>query len=204
MVGYSFVNLTGFSEDRFLAAAPDLEAEARARAQASDGQVDVEGEATGQFNNMLAASQVSVAGSGISGGLGAQLKFWVFVLGARYAYTHTSDFGMHAMGADLGLRIGDTVALYGRGGLGYALLGGLPDELNAQGYYAEIAGGLDFRLGKAISIGFGADADVLFLGSTGQLGAALGGSIDADTASEIDGSAVGFLLRPQLHLTWHL
>ncbi len=95
MVGYSWINLTGFSEDKFLAAAPEITPE-------NAGAFDVDAQA----NSMLDASQVPVQGQGLSAGLGAQLKFWVFVLGARYAYTHTPDFGLHTVGGDLGMRVG--------------------------------------------------------------------------------------------------
>lgn len=201
MVGYSIVNLTGFSEDQFLDAAPDLNT-ARGRAQVSQNGVE------GQISSMFDASKVPVEGDGISAGLGAQLGFWVFVLGARYSYTAAGDFDVQTVGADLGLRLGDTVAVYGRGGGGLTFVGGMPAGLNVDGYFANIDVGLEVRPWDSVSIGLGLDSHLLFLGTTGQLktgaDALTGGPVTADTLSKIDGSAIGFLLRPQLHMTWYL
>jgi hypothetical protein len=196
MVGHASVNLSGFSEDRFLDARPS-------RSElASIDDLDEGLEA------QLEASQVEADGSGISAGLGAQLRLWILVLGARYAYSDTADFGAHTLGADLGLRLGRTIALYGRGGAGLAFLGGLPEGMNANGYYLDLGAGLDVRFTDAISVGVGADMDFLFLGSTAQFnsaaGALSGELVSEETASEVDGSAVGFIFRPQIHVTWHL
>lgn len=200
IVGYSWVNLTGFSEDQFMDAAPKLTPETAAGAASID--------VNAQINSMLEAAKVPVEGQGLSAGVGAQLKFLIFVLGARYAYTNTSDFGLHTMGGDIGLRIGERVALYGRGGAGFAFLDGLPEGMNTRGFTVGLGAGLDVRPTDAISFGIGIDGDVLLLSSTQQLRSTAsfvaGGSVNQNTASEIDGSALGFQIRPQIHLTWHL
>ncbi|MEN9579687.1 MAG: hypothetical protein RJA70_2696 [Pseudomonadota bacterium] len=201
MVGYAVVNLTGFSEDRFLAAAPNLKT-AQGRAQVDQNGVE------GQLSAMFDASQVPVKGDGLSAGLGAQLSFLVFVLGARYSYAAAGDFDVQSIGADLGLRLGETVAVYGRGGGGLAFVGGMPDGLNVSGYFANIDVGMEVRPWDAVSIGLGLDSHLLFLGTTGQLQAGAdaltGKPISAETLGDIDGSAIGFLIRPQLHVTWFL
>ncbi len=200
MVGYSFINMTGFSEDQFLAAAPT---DAELAASVRNGQIDVQG----QVNSMLDAAQIPVEGDGLSAGIGAQLSLWIFVLGARYSYSHTPDFGFHTVGGDLGLRFGEKVALYGRGGVGFAMVGGLPEDLSANGFYVDMGVGLDIVPSKSFSFGFGAEGELLFLGSTSQLESAaqaVGGGINADTIGEVDGSAIGYLIRPQVHFTWHL
>ncbi len=188
MVGYSFINMTGFSEDQF---------QGELAASVQNGQIDVD----------LDSAQIPVEGDGLSAGIGAQLSLWVFVLGARYSYSHTPDFGFHTVGGDLGLRFGEKVALYGRGGVGFAMVGGLPEELSANGFYLDVGMGLDIVPSKFFSFGFGAEGELLFLGSTRQLQSAtdaVGGGISVDTLREADGSAIGYLIRPQVHVTWHL
>lgn len=176
-VGFSWVNLTGFSQDQFVA-----DAEETLRPSLESGQVPVEG-------------------FGPSAGLGAQLKFWVFVLGTRYNYTHTGDFDMHTVGGDLGMRLGDSVALYGRAGVGFAFLSSLPQELRTDGFVLPASGGIDIRLGKGASLGFALDADVLILTQAQKLEDAATQELRPE---EIDRDSVGFQLRPQVHLTWHL
>jgi hypothetical protein len=186
MGGYSWLNLTGFSQDHFIAALPNAVA-------------------SGDQDAAVAASQVPVRGQGPSGGLAAQLKLWVFVLGARYAATNAEDFNLHTVGADLGMRLGDRVAVYGRAGGGLAFLTGLPPELETRGFMVSLSGGLEIMLADPISLGFGLDGDLLLLsqeiGSAADLAS---GNADAQDLANLDGSAAGFQLRPQLHLTWHL
>lgn len=194
MVGYSWVNLTGFSESRFVAAidpsnvAPGTSSDDVANQHFDDGQVPVDG-------------------SGVSFGAALQLKLWVFVLGTRYAYTPTPDFGLHTIGGDLGLRLGKTVSLYGRLGPGYAFLDRMPPGINANGFVVSGSGGLEVRVGPGASLGFGLDTDLLLLASRRQLRAgsdALGGNATLEGLRTLDGSAVGFQLRPQLHFIWHI
>lgn len=174
--GYSWVNLTGFSQEKFV---DDV--------TAAEGLVED-------------AGQVPVEGSGPSAGVGAQLKLWVFVLGSRYNYTQTSDFGLHTVGADVGMRIGDVVALYGRAGLGFAFLSSLPQELTTDGFLVPVSGGVDVKLSEALSLGVGLDAEVLLLTQAQKVGDALASDLQAQ---EIDRDTLGFQIRPQLHLTWH-
>jgi hypothetical protein len=194
MVGYSWVNLTGFSESQFYDSFDPNEIDANTdpndtvQAATEDGQVPVEG-------------------FGPSFGGALQLKLWVFVLGARYSYTHTPSFGLHTLAGDLGLRLGKTVSVYGRLGPGWTIQDGLPPGININGFVISSSGGLDFRLAPALSVGLGLDVDVLLLAKTGQIQAAANagsGNISAETARELDGSAVGFQFRPQLHFIFHL
>lgn len=190
MVGYSWVNLTGLSETEF-----------RQNVDLED--LDAEDPVDGTLEN----AEVPVSGRGPSVGAALQFKLWVLVLGARYAYTHASDFGLHTVVGDLGLRLGKTVSVYGRLGPGWAFQGGLPAGINTRGFVVEGSTGLEVQLAPAASIGFGFDADLLLLTRTGQIGAArdvAGGDVSLDNLRELDGSAVGFQLRPQLHFTWHL
>jgi hypothetical protein len=176
-VGFSYVNLTGFSQEEF--------------------QDDV----SQDLSVSLDDGQIPVEGTGPSAGIGAQLKVWVFVLGARYNYTHTSEFAMQTVAGDLGLRLGDTVALYGRAGLGLAFLSDLPAELTTDGFVIPASGGLDFKLGDAVSLGLGLDLEVLLLTQAQKLQDAAQRDLDIQ---EIDRDTVGFHIRPQLHLTWHI
>jgi hypothetical protein len=176
-LGYSWVNLSGFSQEQFLE--------------------DVEG----NLQPSLESGEVPVEGFGPSAGLGAQLKLWVFVLGTRYNYTTTSDFDVHTVAVDLGLRLGDEVALYGRAGLGLAFLSSLPSELTTDGFTLPASGGLDFKLSEAVSLGLGLDVEVLLLTQAQKLQSAATMQLQPQ---EIDRDSIGFQLRPQLHLTWHL
>lgn len=194
MIGYSWVNMTGLSKsqfiDRYQAASPEEVA-----AAGNDP------------NAALEAAKVPVEGQGLSAGLGAQLKLWVFTLGARYAYTHATELHLHTLGADVGLRLGGTVAVYGRLGAGYAFQSGLPAGLSTRGVLAAGSAGLDIRLDPAFSIGAGLDADLLFMSQDGQLRAAgslATGSNSASDLQKLDGSAIGYQLRPQLHFIWHI
>lgn len=194
MVGYSWVDLTGFSESRFAATINPDEI---------DPNITTEQAANQAFDS----GQVPVEGSGVSLGGALQLKLWVFVLGARYSYTHTPDFGLHTVGGDLGLRLGKTVSLYGRLGPGFGVLDGLPAGMNANGFIVSGSGGLEIQLGKGASLGFGCDADLLLLASRRQLQAgsdALSGNATVEGLRTLDGSAVGFQIRPQLHFIWHI
>jgi hypothetical protein len=176
-VGFSYINLTGFSQGKFVdAARQDLQP------SLSDGEIPVEG-------------------TGPSAGIGAQLKAWVFVLGARYNFSHTSDFDMHTVVGDLGLRLGDDVALYGRAGGGLVYLSSLPAGLDTNGFVVSGSGGLDFKLGAAASLGFGLDVDVLLLTQAEKLRDAANQQLQLD---QIDRDTVGFHVRPQVHLTWHI
>lgn len=186
MVGYSWVNMTGFSENKF------------AREVRADG-IDP----NDPVNSGLESAQVPVQGKGLSVGGALQLKLWVFVLGARYAYTSTPDFGMHTVSGDLGLRLGSLVSVYGRLGPGFAFQSGIPDGISTNGLMVEASGGLEFRLAEPISLGLGLDTDVLLLTRSGQLDAVSGG-VSTDNIRKLDGSAVGFQLRPQLHFIWHI
>lgn len=176
-LGFAYVNLTGFSKDKFLD-------EAQEEAELS-----------------LEDAQIPVRGTGPSVGLGAQLKAWVFVLGARYNYSHTSDFGLHTVGGDLGLRLGDQVALYGRAGGGLAFASSLPAGLDTDGFVISGSGGLDIALSPELSLGFGADIDVLLMTQAQTLQDAASRDLDV---RQLDRNTIGFQLRPQVHLTWHL
>ncbi len=197
MVGYSWVNVTGFSDDKF---------EDAVRASATDPS-NLNADPNTVADEAFAAGQERVEGHGLSVGGALQLKLWVFVLGARYSYTMTEGFGMHTIGGDLGLRLGDTVALYGRLGPGFAFQDGLPDGLSTDGFVVSGSGGLEFRLAQGFSLGVGVDADLLLLAATRQLEAgaqAATGGVSVSNLRELDGSAVGFQLRPQLHFIWHI
>lgn len=179
--GFSYVNLTGFSQERF---------------------VDrVEAGIEEDLEPSLSDGQVPVEGTGPSVGLGAQLKAWVFVLGARYNYAHTSDFGLHTVTGDLGMRLGDDVALYGRAGGGLAFFSSLPAALDTDGFVVGASGGLDFKLADAASLGVGLDAEVLLVTQAQKLRDAANRELQLE---QVDRDSVGFHLRPQLHLTWHL
>jgi hypothetical protein len=194
MVGYSFVNMTGVSEDKFVATYQDATPEEMA-------------EAVNDPNAALAAAQVPVEGQGLSVGAAAQLKLWVFVLGGRYAYTNASALHLHTLGADVGLRLGNPVSVYGRLGVGYAYQSGLPDGLSTRGVLAAGSAGLEVRIDPAFSVGAGLDADLLFMSQDGQLQAAsnlTSGSTSAAELRALDGSAIGYQLRPQLHFIWHI
>jgi hypothetical protein len=108
---------------------------------------------------------------------------------------------MQTVAGDLGLRLGDTVALYGRAGLGLAFLSDLPAELTTDGFVIPASGGLDFKLGDAVSLGLGLDLEVLLLTQAQKLQDAAQRDLDIQ---EIDRDTVGFHIRPQLHLTWHI
>ncbi|HEX2733613.1 MAG TPA: hypothetical protein VHM70_18515 [Polyangiaceae bacterium] len=190
MGGYSWVNMTGFSEHKF-------------RQDFDPTKVDK----NDPVNSALKEAQVPVRGQGPSVGGALQLKLWVFVLGARYAYSKMPDFGLHTVGADLGLRLGGIVSVYGRLGPGWAFQSGVPDGINTQGFVVSASGGLEIQVAKPISIGLGLDTDLLLLTRSGQLaavGSAATGGLTTSNIQALDGSAVGFQLRPQLHLTWHI
>jgi hypothetical protein len=194
MIGYSWVNLTGISEDQFYQSV-------------NQTRVDASSDPTQVLAGSLADSQIPVEGQGPSFGAALQLKLWVFVLSGRYAYTAAEDFGLHTVGADLGLRLGGIVSIYGRLGPGWAFQSGLPEGINVDGFAVSSSAGLEFRLGRPISLGIGFDADLLLLASQGQLqlaNDAAGGNVTASQLRELDGTAVGFQLRPQLHLIWHI
>jgi hypothetical protein len=190
MVGYSWVNMTGFSENKF------------AREVEADG-IDPED----PINSGLESAQVPVQGRGLSVGAALQFKLWVFVMGARYAYTSMPDFGLHTLSGDLGLRLGSLVSVYGRLGPGFAFQSGIPEGINTNGLMVEASGGLEFRLAEPVSLGLGLDTDLLLLTRSGQLGAvgdAASNGVTVDNIRKLDGSAVGFQLRPQLHFIWHM
>lgn len=176
-VGFSYVNLTGFSQGKF------------------------EEDVRSDLEPSLTDGQIPVEGTGPSAGLGAQLKLWVFVVGARYNYLYTSEFGMHTVAGDLGLRLGDDIALYGRAGLGFAFLSELPQDLQTDGFVVPASGGLDFKLDDALSLGIGVDVELLLLTQAQKLEDAASRDLDLQ---EIDRDTVGFHIRPQLHLTWHI
>ncbi len=197
MVGYSWVNITGFSDDKF---------EEAVRANAADPS-SLQQDPNDLADEAFEAGQEKVEGSGLSIGGALQLKLWVFVLGARYSYTMTEGFGLHTVGGDLGLRLGETVAVYGRLGPGFAFQDGLPDGLNANGFVVSGSAGLEFRLARGFSLGVGFDTDLLLLAASGQLeagAAAASGGANVDNLRKLDGSAIGFQLRPQLHFIWHI
>lgn len=174
-IGYSWVNLTGFNQGNFIEGVEqDLSVE--------EGDVPVEG-------------------SGFSAGLGAQFKAWVFVVGARYNLTSTQDFGLHTVAGDLGLRLGDEVALYGRAGLGLAFMSSLPEELKTNGFVIPASGGLDFKINDAASLGVGLDVEVLLMTQAQKLRDAVSGELRPE---EVDRDSAGFQIRPQLHFTWHI
>jgi hypothetical protein len=60
---------------------------------------------------------------------------------------------------------------------------------------------LDFKLGAAASLGFGLDVDVLLLTEAQKLRDAANQRLQLE---QIDRDTVGFHLRPQVHLTWHI
>jgi opacity protein-like surface antigen len=190
MVGYSWVNMTGFSENKF------------------QREFAIEGvDQNDPVNSSLEQAQVPVQGQGLSVGAALQLKLWVFVLGARYSYTKTPDFGLHTVGADLGLRLGSIVSVYGRMGPGFAFQSGIPDGINTRGLAVSVSGGLEFHVAEPVSFGLGLDTDVLLLTRQGQLeavGSAANNGVTAENIRKLDGSAVGFQLRPQLHFIWHI
>lgn len=194
MIGYSWVNMTGFSQDGFVEAYQDASAEELMAAQNDP-------------NAALDAAKVPVEGNGLSVGAAAQLHLWVFVLGVRYAYTSATALQLHTVGGDIGLRLGDPVAVYGRLGVGYAFQSGLPEGLSTRGVLAAGSAGVEVRVAPAISIGLGFDADLLFMSQSGQLKAAgslATGSGGSAEIAALDGTAIGYQLRPQLHLIWHL
>lgn len=176
-LGFSYVSLAGFSKGKFQ----------------QDIQEDLE--------PSLSDGQIPVKGTGPSAGVGAQLKAWVFVVGARYNYVHTSEFDMQTVAGDVGLRLGDDVALYGRAGVGLAFLSALPRDLTTDGFVIPASGGLDFKLGKPLSLGFGVDLEVLALTQAQKLQDAANRDLQLQ---QIDRDTFGFHIRPQLHLTWHV
>ncbi len=194
MIGYSWVNMTGFSESQFYESV-------------DPSTLGPNTDPNAALDGALSDSQVPVEGQGPSFGGALQLKLWVFVLSGRYAYTAAEDFGLHTIGGDIGLRLGGIVSVYARIGPGWAIQSGLPEGINTDGLVVSGSAGLEFRLGKPISLGFGFDADLLLLARTGQLQAAsnaAGGNITVSGLQELDGSAVGYQLRPQLHFIWHI
>jgi hypothetical protein len=194
MVGYAWVNMTGFSKDQFVDSYENATPEELAAA-ANDP------------NSALTAAKVPAKGEGLSVGAAAQLKLWVFVLGARYAFTSASDLQLHTLGGDIGLRLGDPVSVYGRLGAGYAFQSGLPEGLSTRGILAAGSAGLEVRISKPFSVGAGLDADLLFMSRGGQLKAAgslASGSTNTAKLEQLDGTAIGYQLRPQLHFIWHI
>lgn len=153
----------------------------------------------------LRGVQSPKTGHGPSAGLAAQIKLWIFILAARYEGTKTPGFALHTVGGDLGMRLGQRVSLYGRGGLGYTIVKGLPAIIKTQGIALTTSGGVDIQLTQAISVGIGCDADLLFLSQALDTKTALGPSATSTIdVAELEGSVIGFLVRPQLHLTWHM
>jgi hypothetical protein len=166
-------------------------------------------EAAKNPNLALDSAKVPMSGNGTSVGLAAQVNLWVLLIGARYMYTSASNIHLHTLGADLGFRVGKPVGFYFRLGGGYAFQSGLPEGMSTGGIHLGGGLGLDFRLDPAFSCGFGLDADALFMSQSGQLRVATSlatqnQSVNAASLQKLDGSAAGYQLRPQIHLTWHL
>lgn len=192
ILGYGWVNLTGISQEQFLSTA----------AMATPEQI-----ASADEQAVIEAAKVPVQGSGPAGGLGIDLRLWVFSLGGQYTYTHAGDFGLHTGVVNLGLRLGGTVAFYTRLGGGYARQLGLPEGLSTGGFVVSSSNGFDIRLSNLLSLDLGVDGELLMLTRNGQLdGQAqlLSGNVNQETAAKVDGSAVGYQIRPMLGVTFHL
>lgn len=192
VIGYSWVDLTGFSQDRFVDHVETLPSE----------ELD-------EFDqdSALRASRVPVTGHGPNVGIGLDVRLWVFSIGGQYVFTHTSHFGLHTVEANVGLRVGGVVAYSLRAGAGYALQSGLPGELSTHGFVGTLANGFDFRITPAMSLGVGLELDALVLTREGALDASAdlaSGELTEANARVIDGSALGFQLRPQLQFIWHI
>jgi hypothetical protein len=139
---------------------------------------------------------------------GAGMRFLRFLaVGARFGYSAFDSFGIGTVGAEVGLRIPIFfLEPYVRAGFGYAWMGA-PDyqspgisDASIYGYHAELDVGLDFFLGKYISVGAGFAANILNL-TRQSFGANPAGATTFDFTQE--GNSVGIQLRGHAHVGLH-
>lgn len=210
-------------ESQSLAEREAEEAAARQRAEAEadsdDGRTTdwlwLEGGGGVSYANLKAIKQdnflpglVDVVQTGGHFSFGAGMRFLRFLaFGARFGYSVFDTFGLGTVGAEVGLRI--PIAFlepYLRAGFGYAWMGSpnynSPGVQDAEifGYHAELDVGLDFFIGKYVSLGAGIAANILNL-TRRSFDANPAGATTFDFTQE--GNAVGLQLRGHAHAALH-